>query len=49
MKLNEGKTKQMIFNFTNNTQFSTRIKLNNKNIEIINKTKLLGLVITNDL
>ena len=39
----------MIFNFTNNSQFSTRTKLNNKNVEIVDKTKLLGLVITNDL
>ena len=39
----------MIFNFTNNFQFTTRNKLNNKNVEIIEKTKLLGTVITNDL
>jgi hypothetical protein len=49
MKLNEDKTKQMIFNFTTNKQFSTRTKLNNTNIEIVEKTKLLSLVITNDL
>ena len=49
MRLNEEKTKQMIFNFTNNYQFSTRNKLNNKNVEVIEKTKLLGTVITTDL
>ena len=49
MKLNEGKTKQMIFNFTNNFKFSTRNTLNNTNVEVIEKTKLLGTVITNDL
>ena len=49
MKLNEDKTKQMIFNFTTNKQLSTRTKLNNTNIEIVEKTKLLGLVLTNDL
>ena len=49
MKLNIEKTKQMIFNFTNDFQFSTRNILNGKNIEVINKTKLLGVVISNDL
>ena len=49
MKLNEEKTKQMIFNFTNNYQFSTRNQLNNTNVEVIEKTKLLGTIITNDL
>ena len=49
MRLNEEKTKQMIFNFTNNYQFLTRNKLNNKNVEVIEKTKLLGTVITSDL
>ena len=39
----------MIFNFTNDFQFSTRNILNNKNIEVIDKTKLLGVVISNDL
>ena len=39
----------MIFNFTNNYQFSTRNKLNDVNVEVINKTKLLGTIITNDL
>ena len=49
MKINEDKTKQMIFNFTDNYQFSTRTSINNKNIEVLEKTKLLGVVITNDL
>ena len=49
MKLNEDKTKQMIFNFTNNFQFSMRNKLNDKNVEIIETTKLLGTVLTSDL
>ena len=49
MKLNIDKTKQMIFNFTNNFKFSTRNTLNGKNIEIKDKTKLLGVMITNDL
>ena len=49
MRLNEEKTKQMIFNFTNIYQFSTRNKVKNKNVEVIEKTKLLGTVITSDL
>ena len=49
MKLNEEELKQIIFNFTNNFQFRTRNKVNNRNIEIIAKTKLLGVVISNDL
>ena len=49
MKIYEEKTKQMIFNFTNNFQFSTRTFINGKNIEVIDQTKLLGVVITNDL
>ena len=49
IKLNEEKTKQMIFTFNNNYQFSTRNKLNDVNVEVLNKTKLLGTIITNDL
>ena len=49
MKLTEEKTKQIIFNFKNNYQFCTRNKLNYKNVEVLEKTKLLGTVITNDL
>ena len=49
MRLNEEKTKQMIVNFTNNFHFSTRNKLNNTHVEVIEKTKLLGTVLTNDL
>ena len=43
------KTKVMIFNFSNNYKFTTRLKLNNENLEIVNKTKLLGLILTDDL
>ena len=49
MKINEGKTKQMSFNFTDNYQFSTRTSINNKNIEVLEKIKLLGVGITNNL
>ena len=33
MKLNRKKTNYMIFNFTENLQFSTRLKMKGKNIE----------------
>ena len=35
MIINEAKTKAMIFNFTENYQFSTRLSLKGKNVEII--------------
>ena len=49
MKLNVSKTKNMIFNFSRNNQFSTEIKLDGEIIETVNETKLLGTLITNDL
>ena len=49
MQLNKKKTKLMIFNFTNNYQFSTRIFIQDTLIEIINDIKLLGVVVTSDL
>ena len=49
MLLNSKKTKNMIFNFSDNYQFSTRLSLNNENIEIEKSTKLLGTIISDDL
>ena len=49
MVLNEKKTKVMIFNFTDNYQFTTKLSLNNANLEIVKKTKLLGVILTDDL
>jgi len=49
MKLNTKKTKNMIFNFTNNFKFATRVQLENDNVETVNSTKLLGTIITNDI
>ena len=46
MKLNEDKSKAMIFNFSKKYQFSTRILMNNSNLEIVEETKILGLIIT---
>ena len=49
MKLNEKKTKIMIFNFTKNHKFTTRLKLRDENIEIVNSAKLLGTIVTDSL
>ena len=47
--INGKKTKTMIFNFTENFKFTTRLKLKSENVEVIDNTKLLGTIITNDL
>ena len=49
MILNSKKTKVMIFNFTNKYKFTTRLKLNNDSVEVVDKAKLLGVLITDDL
>ena len=46
MKINSAKKKSMVFNFTNNYQFGTRLKIDNQIIKTISETKLLG---TSDL
>ena len=49
MLLNKEKTKAMLFNFTNNFQFSTRVSIQDTTTEILSETKLLGVVINNQL
>ena len=49
MLLNKQKCKAMIFNFTKNYKFHTRLSIEHDIIEIINETKLLGVILTNDL
>ena len=49
MKLNQKKSKIMIFNFTNNYQFGTRLYNENQQLKIIQETKLLGTIISSDL
>ena len=48
MKLNEKKCKVMIFNETIKYQFTTRLQLNNSLLDIIDSTKLLGVIISDD-
>ena len=42
MKLNETKSKIMVFNFTHDYQFSTRVHLNDTLLETTPETRLLG-------
>ena len=49
MQINEKKTKTMIFNFTEKYQFTTRLQLKNENIDVINSTRLLGTILSDDL
>ena len=39
----------MVFNFTEKYQFGTRLQLNGDNLEIVDRAKLLGVIITDDL
>ena len=49
MMINNKKTKAMIINFTKKHQFTTRLELNNKNIEVVPEMKILGTIISNSL
>ena len=49
MLISSKKTKAMIINFTENHQFTTRMQLHGKNVEIVDEMKILGTIITNKL
>ena len=49
MVINQNKTKAMIFNFTTNDQFTTRLSLKRENIEVVDQMKILGTIVKNDL
>ena len=49
MELNEKKTKNIIFNFTNWYQVSTRLSVNDKNIQTFDSVKLLETIVANNL
>ena len=49
MELNRQKSKAMIFNFTNSHQFTSQVKIESENIEIIKQTKLLGVIVSDSL
>ena len=45
MVINQKKTKNMIFNYSRNYQFSTRLELEGEVLETVENTKLLGTII----
>ena len=49
MKLNVKKTKTMLFNFSKKNQFSTKLTLENEDIEMVKETRLLGTIITDQI
>jgi hypothetical protein len=49
MVISEKKTKAMIFNFTENFQFATRLELKGKNVEMVDNMKILGTIVRSDL
>ena len=49
MLLNKNKTKAMIVNFTEKHQFSTRLQLYNRNIQVVDNMKILGTTFSNKL
>ena len=49
MLINGKMTKCLIFNFTQNYQFTTRLMLNDEIVEVLDRTRLLGTIITSDL
>ena len=49
MVLNDMKINLMIFNFNEKYQIGTRLELNGQNLDVVQKAKFLGVIITNDL
>ena len=49
MKLNQTKSKTMMFSFTQKHQFATRLKIDDNILETLSQIKLLGTIVTNDL
>ena len=49
MVINAKKTKAMMFNFTNNHQFTTRLQLKGQNIEVVEEMKILGTIVKSNL
>ena len=49
MMFNKVKSKVMIFNFSNTNKFTTRLNLDGQNLEVVDKMKILGTILTNTL
>ena len=43
------KTKQIVFNFNKDKQFTTEVRLKGEPLEIVDEVKLLGVIVTKDL
>ena len=39
----------MVFNFTHNYQFTSRLTLGGEPLKLVEETKILGIIMTNDL
>ena len=49
MMINSKKTNTMVFNFTENFKFSPRLFIQGELLQVIERTRLLGTIITSDL
>ena len=49
MSLNQKKTKVMLFNFTDDHKFTTKLTFDNDTLEVVNQAKLLRVIISDDL
>ena len=49
MIISEKKTKAMIFNFTDNYKFTTRLQVKENSVEIVDQMKILGTIVNNTL
>ena len=49
MILHPAKTKNMIFNFSKNKQFSTNMTIKGENVETLQETRILGVILSADM
>ena len=49
MKINEEKSKLMLFNTSTVNDFTPVIKVNDRELEVVEEMKLLGVVLTSDV
>ena len=49
MLINQKKTKTIVFNFTDNYQFTARLQLNGESVEVVPEVRLLGIIIQKNL
>ena len=49
MIISQQKTKSMIFNFSSNYKFTTRLQLKEENIQLVDQMKILGTIVNSNL